>query len=177
VSATLKLPEDHQRGLQFSVGDYVCIRFLNFPSSSSEESSSSHNNILLHARVTHVTEDNDQRPATKGHTLQLVEPSNAVSAEILKNKAHLYAVECIPQSQRYRVMIQAVKKLNKVSEAIRSVVLHQDLPSTPQKMKMSTLKGFPLDIDQAEAVKAALSLPLTVIHGQPGRIHTYFKGT
>lgn len=170
VCANMQVPDDEQRGFQLTVGDYACVRSLQFSSTSSEEDSSDNElNILLHARVVRVTDNNDHRAPSKVCTLQLVEPSNSLLADILSDDTRAYEVECIPQDQRYRVMIQAVKDLYKVSDELRSVVLHQDLSSTPHKTNMSTLKGFPLDIDQAEAVKAALSLPLTVIHGQPGK--------
>ncbi|KAK3747583.1 hypothetical protein QZH41_015812, partial [Actinostola sp. cb2023] len=170
--ANLMLPKAilDSQDLKFSVGDYLCIRSeASSQTQRTDNQTSSNTCILLHARVTQLTVNSDRVV----FFIEVTEPSDIISAETLQRHAHKYTIEVIPQSPRYKYMLEAVRALGQSPEILRSVVLCHDLPCTPAKLDVSVLRYFPLDIDQAGAVKSALNSPFTVIHGQPGTGKTW----
>lgn len=169
ASATIPKGPCEAQDLDLSIGDYLCIQGeMPSPLQTTEGSSPNNPCILLHARIGQLTDHTDRLVLL----IEVTEPSNAFSAEALQGHAHKYTIEVIPQCPKYKWMIEAIKGLSHAPVIIRSIVTCHDLPGTPAKLNAEVLRYFPLDIDQVEAVKSALSSPFTVIYGQPGK-HMY----
>lgn len=150
--------------MNLSPGDYICIRNEKFPSLQTTEKETK-SCIVIHGRISELTEHSDRISIS----IDITEPANTFSAEILQSHAQKYTIEVIPQCSRYKSMIEVLRSINKAPEIIRSIVIHRDLPGTPAKLDIPVLMHFPLDIDQVAAVKSALNSPFTVIYGQPGK--------
>jgi len=167
-SATLPKGLCEAQGLDLSIGDYLCIR-SETPSTVQPSNSQSNTTpcFLLHARISQLTDHADCLVLF----IEVTEPADSFSAEILQKHTSKYTIEVIPQCSRFKKMIEAVKNLGHASEVVRSIVTYHDLPCTPSNLDAEVLRYFPLDIDQEKAVKSALSSPFTVIYGQPGKYY------
>lgn len=107
--------------------------------------------------------------------MNLVEFPDGFSVDDLDQTSWLCSMEVIAQGLSFRRMISAVKNLGATTELIRSVFLRRDIPKylarnpllTGQK-KEDIITSLTLNPGQEQAVRNALTSPLTLIQGPPG---------
>ena len=155
-------------GVTFRPGDFLCVRVSRAAESTEDECR------ILHCRVTDVQGANAPTAPVCVTFIHCVTEKGCDPPESLLRAGNT-CMEVITQSLPYRRMITAVNRLGDASELARSVVLRRDVPAytarnphVPDPSAVQLVDGLELNEGQLEAVRKAVTSPLSLIQGPPG---------